>query len=88
MPQEAQPGRRPIATYHATRCKRLGLPGSFKWFRSTSATLLRSARDFADLPDHFLGEAPFKMSDKHYAAPPQQRFNEALEWLGRELGLA
>lgn len=48
--------------------------------KKLSASKLRDSQ-YADCYDLFLGHAPRKMGDKHYAATPQQRLGEALTWL-------
>ncbi len=66
--------------------KRLGLKKPMKLLRKTSATLLKSHPVHAQFVDLFLGHAPATMADKHYAAPPQVLFDEAVTWLGQQLG--
>jgi hypothetical protein len=36
--------------------------------------------------DLYLGHTPASVKDKHYAAPPQELFDEAVGWLGKQLG--
>jgi hypothetical protein len=78
----------PIKDYHDDLCRRLGLTGTFKLLRKSSATKLRTNPRFADLRSHFLGHAPGAMSDKSYARPDQGLFDEAVRWLGQGYGLA
>jgi integrase len=80
--------KKPIATYHSALCRRTGLAGSFKTFRKTSATRLRSNPKYADLRHHFLGESARSISDLHYAAVDPDLFCEAVNWLGQQYGLA
>jgi integrase len=77
----------PIANYHQELCQRTGLGGSFKTFRKTSATRLRSNPRFADLRHHFLGESGKSIADRHYAEPDAGLFAEAVAWLGEQYGL-
>jgi hypothetical protein len=53
--------------------------------RSISATLLRSHREHAWCYEIFLGHAPSRIADKHYAAHSQAHFDDALSWLRVQL---
>ncbi|QDU87914.1 Phage integrase family protein [Pirellulimonas nuda] len=55
---------------------------SFKNLKKTSATLLYDHPQYNGVKDHFLGHAPQSMAQKHYAAPPQALFDQAIAWLG------
>jgi hypothetical protein len=57
-----------------------------KGLRKTAATLLESHETYGRLTGLFLGHAPASMKERHYAAPPQALFDEAVTWLGRQLG--
>jgi hypothetical protein len=61
---------------------------SLKSLKKTSASLLRNNPRYASLEDLFLGHAPRRMSDKHYAANPETLFDEAITWLGTEFETA
>jgi integrase len=63
------------------------LAGSFKTFRKTSATRLRSNPRYADLRHHFLGHSPKNMADRNYSAADEDLFAEAVRWLGEQYGL-
>lgn len=56
-------------------------------FKKTSASLLHGHHAYSDLADLFLGHAPRTMAQRHYAQAPQDRFDEAVTWLGEELGI-
>jgi integrase len=56
-----------------------------KSLRSVSATLLQSHEVHARCVSLFLGHAPRTVADRHYAAPPQELFNQALRWLHDQL---
>jgi site-specific recombinase XerD len=58
---------------------KVGIP--LKALRSVSASLLESHSVYARYTTLFLGHAPASVKDRHYAAPPQQLFDEALLWL-------
>jgi len=58
-----------------------------KSLKKTSASLLRDNAKFSSLEDLFLGHAPQKMSDKHYAKVPHNLLDQAIDWLGDEYGV-
>jgi hypothetical protein len=58
-----------------------GLPIKLKNFRSIGATLLEEHPVFGRYASHFLGHSPKTVAGKHYVAPSQQNFDEALDWL-------
>ena len=62
------------------RKKGKGCPILLKNFRSIASSLLKENKHFAAYVEHFLGHAPRSMSDKHYAAPAQNVFDEAMDW--------
>jgi integrase len=64
------------------------LPGftkTLKQLRKTAASLLAQHVD-GSYVDLFLGHAPRSMADRHYVKPDQQKLDEAVTWLGRQLG--
>lgn len=61
---------------------------TMKHFKKTSASLIRDESRFSSLEHLFLGHAPSNMADRHYTTTPQNLLDEALEWLGKELGIA
>lgn len=68
--------------------RRLKFSKPMKWLRKTASTLLDTYEPSGRLSTLFLGHAPSTMKDRHYAAPPQALFDEAVHWLGVQLGLA
>lgn len=54
-------------------------------FRSVSATLLESHPSFGRYVPHFLGHSPKTLKEKHYAAPSQEVFDQAMDWLRQQL---
>jgi integrase len=56
-------------------------------FRKTGANLIRGAygKEFSNL---YLGHSPRDVQDASYSRPSQAKFSEAIDWLGRELGVA
>jgi hypothetical protein len=53
-------------------------------FRSVCATMLESHREFGRYVPHFLGHSPKTLKEKHYAAPSQEVFDQAMEWLRQQ----
>ena len=66
--------------------KRLGFVGSLKQLRSLGATLLETHKDYGRFKSYFLGHSPKTVADKHYARPAQELFDQAVSWLGEQLG--
>jgi integrase len=60
-----------------------GIP--LKALRSISATLLESHETYGRYVPHFLGHSPKTIAARHYAAPSQGLFDEALRWLHDQL---
>ncbi|QDT66664.1 tyrosine-type recombinase/integrase [Calycomorphotria hydatis] len=56
-----------------------------KALKKTSASLLRSHKDYKGLTSLFLDHAPTSVADRFYTTVPQELLNEAISWLGREL---
>jgi integrase len=65
--------------------RRLKFTKPMKQLRKTAATLLESHETYGRLTAHFLGHSPRSMKDRHYAAPPQELFDKAVLWLGKQL---
>jgi integrase len=57
-----------------------------KLLRKTAASLLDSHPEFGRYSQLFLGHSPRTVADRHYISPSQERFDEAVLWLGRQLG--
>jgi integrase len=60
--------------------------GSPKGVRKMAATLLGSHPAHGRYVQHFLGHSPGSIADRHYARIDQAAFDEAVTWLGRQLG--
>jgi hypothetical protein len=58
-----------------------------KWLQRMGATLHDSRSEYSRFSEMFLGHSPRGIKDRHYSAPDQNSFDEAVTWLGRELGL-
>lgn len=80
-------GRRKASAMKKERAMKSTIDKPLKSLKKTSASLLRDNAQFSSLEDLFLGHAPQKMSDKHYAKVPQNLLDQAVEWLGKEYGL-
>jgi integrase len=60
---------------------------TLKKLRKTGATLLSDNKEYHACRYLYLGHAPSSIADKHYTPPPQKTFDEAVEWLGKQLGV-
>jgi integrase len=63
--------------------------GPLKELRKLGATLLGGHATYNRFRDYFLGHSPGTMAERHYDAKSDEfraRFDEAVLWLGRELG--
>ena len=58
-----------------------------KLVRKTSATVLEGHKDYGRYVTYFLGHSPRTIKDKHYTTPDAKLFDQAVTWLGKELGL-
>ncbi len=56
-----------------------------KALRSVSASVLESHREYGRYKSHFLGHSPETLADRHYAAPSQELFDQAVMWLRTQL---
>jgi integrase len=65
-----------------------GVRFTMKMLKKTAASLLRNHREYRGLESLFLDHAPVSVSDRHYAGVPQDLLDEAIEWLGSELGVS
>ena len=66
--------------------KRLDFHKSLKQLRKTAATLLDGHPVYGRFVGHFLGHSPRSIAARHYAAPSQELFDEAVRWLGQQMG--
>jgi len=60
---------------------------TLKSLKKTSATLIRGNEKYASLESLFLSHAPQSMAHRHYTKLPQELLDEAVTWLGEELGI-
>ena len=70
-------------TLRAAVCGRGDKP--LKLLRKTAATKLGQNPTYGRFAQYFLGHAPTTMADKHYVAPSQDQFDEAVAWLGTQI---
>jgi integrase len=66
--------------------RRLDFHRPLKQLRKLGATLLEGHPTYGRLVGHFLGHSPRSVAQKHYASPSQELFDEAVTWLGQQLG--
>jgi integrase len=66
--------------------KRLKLKRPLKELRRLGATLLAKHKEYGRFSSFFLGHSPRTVADRHYVAPSQDRLDEAILWLGKQLG--
>ncbi len=66
--------------------RRLGVKRPLKQLRKLGASLLESHPVYGRFVPHFLGHSPRTVSARHYTIPSQELFDEAVAWLGRQLG--
>jgi integrase len=65
--------------------KRAKIRPPHKAFRSIGATLLESHKNYGRHVELYLGHSPKSVKDRHYAAPSDEVFGEALAWLRTQL---
>jgi integrase len=66
--------------------KRLAFAKPMKQLRKLGASLLAKHEVYGRFASYFLGHSPRTVADRHYVTPPQELFDEAVTWLGRQLG--
>lgn len=76
-----------VASAFSRLKRKKGIKKPLKYFRKTSASLLKSNKEYRGLEVLFLGHAPATVADRHYTQAPQQQLNEALGWLGKQYGI-
>jgi integrase len=75
-----------FASNYAHVQRRMGLSRPLKQLRKLGASLLASHEVYGRLVSYFLGHSPRTVADRHYTVPPQALLDEAVTWLGRQLG--
>jgi len=64
----------------------LKLDHTLKLYRKTGATTLN--KQFPDCVELYLGHAPRTVTERSYVDPDQDRFDEAIEWLGQQFPIS
>ena len=77
-----------IASNYTHLKKRLGFKKPLKQLRKTGASILAEHPTYGRFVQHYLGHAPTTIADRHYIRPPTELFDEAIRWLGTQLGFA
>lgn len=67
--------------------RKLEIAKPLKSLKKTSATKIRGHQSYRGLEDLFLGHAPQKISDQHYAQSPTSMLDKAISWLREEYGI-
>ena len=76
-----------IASNYAHLKRRLKVDEPLKRLRKTSSTLLGEHPFYGRFAQHFLGQSPRSIADRHYVKPSIELFDEAVRWLGSQYGL-
>src|SRR5262249_39380036 len=76
-----------IATNFNRLREALGIDRPLSALRKTAASELDGHDEFARYAEHFLGEAPSRIANKHYVTPSQDRFDAAVAWLGTQFAM-
>jgi integrase len=63
-----------------------GFNRRLKELRKLGATLLGDDPDYGRFQSYFLGHSPRTVADRSYVVPSQEMFDEAVTWLGQQLG--
>jgi hypothetical protein len=66
--------------------RRLGFNRPLKELRKLGASLLAANEVYGRFVSYFLGHSPRTVADRNYVVPPQGLFDEAVLWLGKQLG--
>ena len=68
--------------------KKTGIDFTIKVLKKTSASLLHNNLRYRGLESLFLGHARTTIAEKHYTTVSRDLLDEAIEWIGQELGVA
>jgi integrase len=72
--------------YIAEAFEELGSEYTLKIIRKTSASLLKTQRDYQSFDGLFLAHSPKSVAERYYSATSQSLFDEAVAWLGQRYG--
>jgi hypothetical protein len=67
--------------------RKLEIKKPFKLLRNTSASTLAEHKHHKAYVQHFLGQAPSTVAERHYAVPSQDLFEKAVMWLGKQFNV-
>jgi integrase len=67
--------------------ERTGIRKPLKLLRTTSASTLAKHMEYGRFAFLFLGHSPKTTAERHYVQVPQDLFDKAILWLGKELGI-
>ena len=66
--------------------KRLKIDRPLKQLRKLSSSLLDGHKEYGRYAQYFLGHSGRTVASKHYVIPSSEMFDEALAWLGQQVG--
>jgi integrase len=66
--------------------EKLSFRRTLKELRKLGASLLARHEIYGRFSTYFLGHSPKSVADRHYVTPPQELFDQAVTWLGGQLG--
>jgi integrase len=75
-----------LASYWWNIRRRINVDKPLNQIRKAGASLLGSHPIYRQVAPLYLGHAPSTMADRHYVQAPQALLDEAILWLGRQLG--
>ena len=64
--------------------KGLGIDRPYSLHRKSGASKLDEHSEFGRYAEHYLGEKPSTVANRHYITPSQDRFDAAIAWLGKQ----
>jgi integrase len=71
-----------VAIRYNRLAKRLKIDSPLSSIRKRGATVLDSHEHYGRFANHYLGESPRSIKDRHYAAPSIELFDSVIKWLG------
>ncbi len=75
-----------IATNYNRLRHRLKIDTPLSGIRKRGASTLDTHENYGRFGNHYLGESPRTIKDKHYTEPSVDRFDDAILWLGEQFG--
>lgn len=68
--------------------RKVGTEITPKTLRSLGSSTLESHENYGRMSRYYLCHSPRGVADRHYIVPPQNLFDQAIDWLGSEFGIA